>query len=66
MVAGAGQVAAVRAAPLVGVAAGTAGKTAATAAGADGVHRRDRRATEREDEGKEESGSHRTAFLHTK
>ena len=36
--AGAGQVAAVRATPLVRVAAGTAGQAAATAAGADGVH----------------------------
>jgi hypothetical protein len=36
---GAGQVAAVRAAPLVGVAARTACQGAATAAGADGVHR---------------------------
>jgi hypothetical protein len=34
VVAGAGQVAAVRAAPLVGIAAGTAGQAAATAAGA--------------------------------
>jgi hypothetical protein len=38
VVAGAGQVAAVRTAPLVGVAAGTASQSAATAAGADGVH----------------------------
>ena len=35
----AGQVAAMRAAPLVGVAAGAAGQAAATVAGADGVHR---------------------------
>jgi len=39
VVAAAGQVAAVRAAPLVGVAAGTACQAAATAAGADGVYR---------------------------
>jgi hypothetical protein len=39
VVAGAGQVAAVWAAPLVGVAAGPARQATATAAGADGVHR---------------------------
>ena len=38
MVAGAGDVPAMRAASLVRIAAGTAGQPAATAAGADGVH----------------------------